>query len=70
MRALRRAVRWGADVELTPAVSPADVAGWMTPDQRLVTEYLIAENSVLRQQLCGRRIRYTALSGGGLGWLR
>jgi putative transposase len=35
------------------------VAGWMTRDQRLVTEYLLAENKVLRQQLRGRRIRYT-----------
>jgi transcription initiation factor TFIIIB Brf1 subunit/transcription initiation factor TFIIB len=35
------------------------VAGWMTRDQRRVTEYLVAENAVLRQQLCGRRIRYT-----------
>jgi hypothetical protein len=35
------------------------VAGWMTRDQRLVTEYLLAENKVLRQQLRGRRVRYT-----------
>ena len=35
------------------------VAGWMTRDQRVVTEYLLAENEVLRQQLRGRRIRYT-----------
>jgi hypothetical protein len=25
------------------------VAGWMTRDQRAVTEYLFAENAVLRQ---------------------
>jgi hypothetical protein len=35
------------------------VAGWMTRDQRAVTEYLFAENAVLRQQLRGCRIRYT-----------
>lgn len=35
------------------------LAGWMTRDQRLVTEYLLAENRVLREQLRGRRIRYT-----------
>ena len=35
------------------------VAGWMTRDQRRVTEYLLAENKVLRQQLRGQRIRYT-----------
>jgi hypothetical protein len=35
------------------------LAGWMTRDQQLVTEYLLAENAVLRQQLRGRRIRYT-----------
>jgi hypothetical protein len=35
------------------------VAGWITRDQRLVTEYLLAENAVLRQQLGGHRIRCT-----------
>jgi transposase InsO family protein len=35
------------------------LAGWMTRDQRLVTEYLLAENTVLREQLRGRRVRYT-----------
>jgi transposase InsO family protein len=35
------------------------VAGWMTRDQRLVTEYLLAENVVLREKLRGRRIRFT-----------
>jgi hypothetical protein len=35
------------------------VAGWMTRDKRLVTEYLLAENAVLRQQLGGHRIRCT-----------
>jgi hypothetical protein len=30
------------------------VAGWMARDQRLVTEYLLAENIVLREQVCGR----------------
>jgi hypothetical protein len=28
------------------------VAGWMTRDQRLVTEYLLAENAILRQLPC------------------
>jgi hypothetical protein len=31
----------------------------MTRDQRLVTEYLLAENAVLRQQLGDKRIPYT-----------
>ena len=31
----------------------------MTRDQQLVTEYLLAENAVLREQLRGRRLRYT-----------
>jgi hypothetical protein len=35
------------------------VAGWMTRDQRKVMEYLIAENTVLREQLGSKRIRYT-----------
>lgn len=35
------------------------VAGWMTRDHLRVTEYLLAENAVLREQLRGRRIRYT-----------
>jgi putative transposase len=35
------------------------VAGWITRDQRRVTEYLIAENAVLRQQLRGRSLRFT-----------
>jgi hypothetical protein len=35
------------------------VESWMTRDQRLVTEYLLAENAVLRQQLGGKRISYT-----------
>jgi transposase InsO family protein len=35
------------------------LAGWITRDQSRVTEYLVAENSVLRQQLRGRRLRYT-----------
>jgi hypothetical protein len=33
-------------------------AGWMTRDHQRVTEYLLAENSVLREQLRGLRIRY------------
>jgi hypothetical protein len=35
------------------------VAGWMPRNQNAVTEYLIAENAVLREQLRGHRIRYT-----------
>jgi hypothetical protein len=35
------------------------IAGWMTRDGRRVTEYLLAENAVLREQLRGRRILYT-----------
>ena len=35
------------------------VAGWMTRDHQKVTEYLLAENAVLREQLRGRRIVYT-----------
>jgi putative transposase len=35
------------------------VAGWMTRDHQRVTEYLLAENTVLREQLRGRRICYT-----------
>jgi putative transposase len=35
------------------------IAGWMTRDQQRVTDYLLAENAVLRQQLRGRRVRYT-----------
>jgi len=35
------------------------IAGWMTRDQQRVTEYLLAENAILREQLRGRRIRYT-----------
>jgi len=35
------------------------VAGWMTRDHQRVTEYLLAENSLLREQLRGRRILYT-----------
>ncbi|HEX7451747.1 MAG TPA: integrase core domain-containing protein [Polyangiaceae bacterium] len=35
------------------------VAGWMTRNQNCMTEYLIAENAVLREQLRGQRIRYT-----------
>jgi transposase InsO family protein len=35
------------------------IAGWMTRDHQRVTEYLLAENAVLREQLRGRRIIYT-----------
>jgi hypothetical protein len=34
-------------------------AGRMTRGQQSVTEYLLAENAVLREQLRGRRFRYT-----------
>ena len=33
------------------------VARWMTRDHQRVTEYLLAENAVLREQLRGQRIR-------------
>jgi hypothetical protein len=32
------------------------IAGWRTRDHQRVTGYLLAENSVLRKQLRGRRI--------------
>jgi transposase InsO family protein len=35
------------------------VAGWMTRDHQKVTQYLVAENAVLREQLRGQRLRYT-----------
>jgi hypothetical protein len=35
------------------------IAGWMTRDGQRVTQYLLAENAVLREQLRGRRLRYT-----------
>jgi putative transposase len=35
------------------------LAGWMTRDQRRLTDYLLAENRVLREQLRGRHIRFT-----------
>jgi putative transposase len=35
------------------------VAGWVTRDQQKVIEYLIAENTVLREHLGSKRIRYT-----------
>jgi hypothetical protein len=35
------------------------VAGWMTRDQRRLTDYLLAENRVLREQLRGHHIRVT-----------
>jgi hypothetical protein len=35
------------------------LAGWMTRDQQRVTDYLLAENAVLRQQLGGKRIPCT-----------
>lgn len=35
------------------------IAGWMTRDHQKVTEYLLAENAVLREHLRGRRIVYT-----------
>jgi hypothetical protein len=35
------------------------IAGWMSRDHQRITEYLLAENTVLREQLRGHRIRYT-----------
>jgi hypothetical protein len=54
-----QAVRWEQLSSLPLQFLLLTVAGWMTRDQRRVTEYLLAENKVLRQQLRGRRIRYT-----------
>jgi hypothetical protein len=33
------------------------VAGWMNRRQQEVVEYLVEENRVLEEQLCGRRLR-------------
>ena len=35
------------------------VAGWMNQQQSQTIEYLREENRVLREQLCGRRLRFT-----------
>jgi putative transposase len=35
------------------------IASWMTRDHQRVTDYLLAENALLREQLRGQRIRYT-----------
>jgi transposase InsO family protein len=35
------------------------IAGWLNRDSQRVTQYLLAENAVLRAQLRGRRIRFT-----------
>lgn len=35
------------------------LAGWMTRDHQRVTDYLLAENAVMREQLRDRRIVYT-----------
>jgi transposase InsO family protein len=45
------------------------LAGWMMRDQHRVTEYLLAENAVLRQQLRGRRIRsLCSITSPSMGW--
>ena len=43
------------------------VAGWMSRDQQRITEYLLAENAVLRQQVRGRRSVYTDAQRRQLG---
>jgi len=43
------------------------VAGWMTRDQRAVIEYLVAENTVLREHVGRRRIPYTDAQRRRLG---
>lgn len=35
------------------------ISGWMNRDHERVTDYLLAESAVLREQLHGRRIRCT-----------
>ena len=35
------------------------VAGWVHREQQRTIEYLIEENHVLKEQLCGRRLRLT-----------
>ena len=35
------------------------LAGWINRDQQAVTDYLIEENRVLKNQLEGRRLRLT-----------
>ena len=35
------------------------IAGWMTRASQSVTQYLLTENAVLREQLRGRRVCYT-----------
>ena len=50
------------------------IAGWMNQQQQQAIEYLREENKVLREQLGGRRLRFTdeqrrrlAVKAGGLG---
>jgi hypothetical protein len=50
------------------------VAGWMSQHQLLVIDYLREENRILREQLGGRRLRFTddrrrrlAVKAKGLG---
>jgi putative transposase len=51
------------------------VAGWMNQQQLQVIEYLREENRVLREQLGGRRLRFTdnqrrRLAAKAKGWRR
>jgi hypothetical protein len=36
------------------------VAGWVHREQQRTIEYLVEENRVLKEQLCGRRLRLTS----------
>jgi hypothetical protein len=41
------------------------LAGWANQQQQHALEYLREENRVLREQLAGKRIRYTTISAAG-----
>jgi hypothetical protein len=43
------------------------IAGWMNQQQQQAIEYLREENKVLREQLGGRRLRFT--DEHGVDWL-
>lgn len=42
------------------------IAGWMTRGHQQVTEYLLAENAVLREERRGRRLRYARAELAGV----
>ena len=43
------------------------LTGWLHHHEREALAYLIQENRILRQQLCGRRLRLTDEERRGLG---